>query len=182
MAVAGRAERPATGIDRPNVQGPRLFRRRRSHWPRRRGASTERSTRPHGRSACDQADAARRRVRRRNRLGLSRAAGRNATPSQAVLEEWNRYHGGRAADALVANLVRRIRTWRPAVLLVPAGHDGDGLARRRPAVGRAAVKLAADPSYLADQFQAAGCGPWNVQRVYFVSEAKGEGTIDPCRR
>ncbi len=97
--------------------------------------------------------------------------------SQAVLDEWNRYLGGRAADALVAHLVRRIRTWRPAVLLVSASHDGDGLADVVRQSVASAVKLAGDPSYLAAQFQAAGCGPWNVQRVYFVSEAKGEGTM-----
>ena len=98
-------------------------------------------------------------------------------PSQAVLEEWNRYHGGRAADALLGNLVRQIRTWRPDVLLVPAGRDGDGLADvvRQSAV--AAVRLAADPAYLPEQFQAAGCGPWNVQRVYLVSDSKAQGAV-----
>jgi photosystem II stability/assembly factor-like uncharacterized protein len=97
-------------------------------------------------------------------------------PPQTVLEEWNRYHSGHAADALLAHLVRQIRTWRPDVLVVSAGREGDGLAEvvRQSVV--AAIKLAADPAYLPDQFQSAGCGPWNVQRAYLVSDPKLQGT------
>jgi photosystem II stability/assembly factor-like uncharacterized protein len=98
-------------------------------------------------------------------------------PPTAVMESWNRVYGGRASDALIAHLVRQIRTWRPDVLVVPAGHEGDGLNEivRQSVV--TAVKLAGDPSYLGNQLMATGCEPWNVQRVYLASDSKIGGTI-----
>ncbi len=98
-------------------------------------------------------------------------------PPQAVLECWNRAYGGRANDALIAHLVRQIRTWRPDVIIVPAGREGDGLYEVIQQSVVTAVKLVGDPAYLGNQLLAAGCEPWNVQRVYLVSESKGAGVI-----
>ena len=91
-------------------------------------------------------------------------------PAQAILEGWNRVHNGHGADALLAHVVRQIRTWRPSVILIPAGRGSDGLAQIVEQTVVAAVKLAGDPAFLADQFGPAGCEPWNVERVYLVSD------------
>ncbi len=98
-------------------------------------------------------------------------------PSQAVIENWNRLYGGRANDALIAHLVRQIRTWRPDVILVSAGSDGDGLNEIVRQSVSTAVKLAGDPAYLGVQLLAAGCEPWDVQRVYLVTDSKSGETI-----
>ena len=95
-------------------------------------------------------------------------------PAQTIVEGWNRVHDGRGADALLAYVVRQIRTWRPSVILIAAERDCDGLSRIVQQTVVAAVKSAADPSFLADQFGPAGCAPWNVERVYLVSD-----TISP---
>ena len=100
-------------------------------------------------------------------------------PSQAILDGWNRVHNGHGADVLVAHLVRQIRTWRPSVILVPAGRASEALPQIVQQTVVAAVKLAGDPTFLAAQFGPAGCEPWNVERVYVVANSSplplGEG-------
>jgi photosystem II stability/assembly factor-like uncharacterized protein len=96
---------------------------------------------------------------------------------QAVVESWNHIYGGRANDALIALLVRQIRTWRPDVIVIPAGRDGDGLNEIVRQSVTAAIKLAGEPAYLGSQLLAAGCEPWNVQRVYLASDSKSDETI-----
>ena len=98
-------------------------------------------------------------------------------PAATILASWNRRHGGFADEALREHLVRQIRTWRPSVLVVAAGTQADGLNEIVRQSVLAAVKSAADPAYLANQFLAAGCGPWNVQRVYLLTDAKSAGSI-----
>jgi hypothetical protein len=101
-------------------------------------------------------------------------------PAQTIMEGWNRVHNGHGADALLAHVVRQIRTWRPSVVLVPSAHGSEGLSQIVQQTVVAAVKLAGDPQFLAGQFGPAGCEPWNVERVCVVSESSsplpsGEG-------
>ncbi len=91
-------------------------------------------------------------------------------PAGAIIEGWNRVHNGHGAEALLAHVVRQIRTWRPSVILIPGGRSSDGLSQVVEQTVVAAVKLAGDPAFLAEQFGPAGCGPWNVQRVCRVSD------------
>jgi len=98
-------------------------------------------------------------------------------PTQAILEGWNRVHNGHGSDAFVAYVVRQIRVWRPSVILIPVGHNSEGLSQIVQEGAVVAVKLAGDPTFLADQFPAAECPPWNVERVYLVSDAKAFGKI-----
>jgi len=98
-------------------------------------------------------------------------------PTQATLEGWNRTDHGHGGDALLAYFVRQIRTWRPSVILMPAGRNSEGLSQVVQQTVAAAVRLAGDPMFLAERFTAAGCPPWNVQRVFFVSDAKTFGRI-----
>jgi photosystem II stability/assembly factor-like uncharacterized protein len=98
-------------------------------------------------------------------------------PESAIVEAWTHVHNGHGSDALLAHIVEQIRTWRPGVVLVPAAHDGDGLSQIVQQTVVAAVKLASDPAYLADQFAAVGCDPWSVQRLYLVSNAAGFGKV-----
>ncbi len=103
-------------------------------------------------------------------------------PTQTTIEGWNRVGHplaghGHGADALLAHVVRQIRTWRPSVILLPAGRGADGLAQIVEQTVVAAVKLAGDPTFMADQFGPAGCEPWNVERVFLVSDTKTTGKI-----
>ena len=98
-------------------------------------------------------------------------------PAEAILDGWNRMHNGHGADALAAYVVRQIRTWRPSVILIPAGRGAAGLSQVVQQTVTAAAKLAGDPAYMADQFKAAGCEPWNVQRVCLVSDTKVGGKL-----
>ena len=91
-------------------------------------------------------------------------------PAQAVIEAWNHVHGGHDGDALLAHVVRQIRAWRPSVILIPRGRGSDGLSQIVKQTVAAAVKGAGDPAFLADRFGPAGCEPWNVERVFLVSD------------
>ena len=98
-------------------------------------------------------------------------------PAEAILDGWNRVHNGHGADALAAYVVRQIRTWRPSVILIPAGHGAAGLSQVVQQTVTAAAKLAGDPAYMANKFKAAGCEPWIVQRVCLVSDTKAGGKL-----
>ena len=118
---------------------------------------------------------------RRDRLGISHPASRfAASRQQAILEGWNRVHNGHGCR-------RPVGPRRSANSHLAAQRDFDSSRPRfRRAVARscskrvaAAVKLAGDPTYLADQFGPAGCEPWNVQRVYLVSDSKARLARSP---
>ncbi len=54
-------------------------------------------------------------------------------PSQTVLDGWNHVRNGHGADALLAHVVRQIRTWRPSVILISAGRRLGRAAPGHPA-------------------------------------------------
>jgi len=111
------------------------------------------------------------------RLGASDAAVAWRFPSgsdalelgdRATVDDWNRANDGRGLAMLEAHLVRRIRLWRPEVI-VTHGASAAGADPRRRLIGQtvlAAVERAADPTSYVDQITAAGLEPWQVKKVY----------------
>ncbi|HTU27010.1 MAG TPA: hypothetical protein VMF30_16505, partial [Pirellulales bacterium] len=96
-----------------------------------------------------------------------------------LVEDWNRASDGRALDRLDAYLVRQLRIWRPAVVVIA----GNSAAQRadKPAASSAtagaesnviaqavlsAVERAADPTRHSEQIVAAGLQTWKVDKVY----------------
>jgi photosystem II stability/assembly factor-like uncharacterized protein len=121
--------------------------------------------------------------------GASAAILENAFPAKPrqlefsaakIVEEWNCTHDGRAIERLEELLVRRIRTWRPDVVLTsrasPRGEDA--LAHIVNQVTLRAVASAADPTRFAEHAQHAALESWQVKKV-FSSLAPGQaGTVN----
>ena len=88
-----------------------------------------------------------------------------------IAARWNELNDGRGLQALQAELVRLLRTWRPEVVLT---HDAD-LEGKDPLghlVNQAvlqAVELAEDPTAYVDQITQAGLAVWTVKRVFAVT-------------
>ncbi len=94
-----------------------------------------------------------------------------------IAARWNEMNDGRGLEALQAELVRLLRTWRPEVVLT---HDAD-LQGNDPLghlVNQAvlqAVELAADPTAYVDQLTQTGLAVWSVKRVFAVTVPGVEG-------
>jgi photosystem II stability/assembly factor-like uncharacterized protein/tetratricopeptide (TPR) repeat protein len=103
-------------------------------------------------------------------------------PAAAVVDGWDRFHGGRGWSDLESRLVRQIRLWRPEVIVT---NDDGGSARGDDAAGRLiaravaeAIAKAADPRALAAQTALAGLEPWQVKRAYAALPPGSRGTIE----
>jgi photosystem II stability/assembly factor-like uncharacterized protein len=103
-----------------------------------------------------------------------------ALTPQAVMDHWNAATDGNAASLLEEHLVRRIRTWRPEVVITenvsPRGEDP--LAHVTNQVVLAAVEKAADPSAYPEQHDAQGLEAWKVKKVFSVQAGSRQGTVN----
>ncbi len=103
---------------------------------------------------------------------------------QGIVAGWDSANDGRGLDALRAEIVRSIRTWRPEAIVT---HDTGGRAASDEPLGRLireavlqAVGEAADPNAFADQVAGAGLRPWRVKRV-FGTMPSGERSLRRVR-
>ena len=98
--------------------------------------------------------------------GAPPAAGYFQT-TDSLLAELHRQSDGKASEQLHRQLVAAIRTWRPAVLLVPhernrSRHAANGLVEQ---LTLAAIEAAADPTYAVDLTAGLALPAWQVRRV-----------------
>ena len=107
-------------------------------------------------------------------------------PAAAVLDGWDRFHGGRGLQDLQARLVRQIRLWRPKVIVTNSDGDdytnggGDAAAGQLIAQAvAAAIAKAADPRAFAAQTALAALEPWQVKRAY-AALPSGRGARPNC--
>ncbi|MCX7427231.1 MAG: YCF48-related protein, partial [Planctomycetia bacterium] len=99
-------------------------------------------------------------------------------PAEQILDGWNRANDGRGLEMLEDHLVRRIRLWRPDVIVT---HDASPRGDRplEHLINQAvleAVRLAADPTSHVEQITQAGLEPWRVRKVYASLGPDGRGT------
>jgi photosystem II stability/assembly factor-like uncharacterized protein len=86
-----------------------------------------------------------------------------------LLQSWDRWHGDRAAEQLLRQLVLALRMWRPSVVITD---DPDEKASGLPidslvaAAVHEAFDRAADPTVFPEQLQALGLEPWQVSKLY----------------
>ena len=99
---------------------------------------------------------------------------------QAVMDHWNAATDGKAAALLEEHLVRRIRTWRPEVVITenvsPRGENP--LAHVTNQVVLGAIDKAADASAYAEQHTALGLEAWSVKKVFSVQQGSRQGTVN----
>lgn len=100
--------------------------------------------------------------------------------AERIVQRWNAANDGRAMELLQARLVRRIRTWRPSVVIThdasPRGdYPFDHLINQAVL---AAIHAAADPTAFATQITQGGLKPWRVDKVYAALRDGATGTYE----
>jgi hypothetical protein len=100
--------------------------------------------------------------------GFPLPVGRSNSPLASIAASWERRHGSPAHARLHEYLVRKIRQWRPDVILTepirPRGEDE--LAQLINQTVLSAVEAAADPLAETDQALVTGLTPWTVKKVF----------------
>jgi photosystem II stability/assembly factor-like uncharacterized protein len=105
--------------------------------------------------------------------------------TDAVLARWNLATGGQAGRRLEEHLVRRIRQWRPEVIVTedvsPRGDDP--LGHLTSQITLAAAAKAADGTAWPEQILELGLSPWKVKKVLALQpeEKQGVVTITPAQ-
>jgi photosystem II stability/assembly factor-like uncharacterized protein len=90
---------------------------------------------------------------------------------QQVTSLWNQVNDGQATSRLEEALVRKIRTWRPTVLIVPSPRGGgDPASMLVSQAALAAAEKAADSTQFVEQLSLAGLQPWKVGKICAVSD------------
>lgn len=107
-----------------------------------------------------------------------RAAGTTQTAA-SVLAFWNEFSDGQATRNATAHLVRRIRTWRPEVIVTEdVSPRGDNpLAHITNQLVLTAVQQAADPTFASEQISHAGLEAWKVKKVFSVQAGNRSGVV-----
>ncbi len=105
------------------------------------------------------------------RLGLDQPElSRNA---EQLEQRWRIEAEGPVDDMLVDRLVGLFRTWRPSVVIIDAGDEGDHAAKMvRQAVVRA-IRYSADPTRWAVPAALTGLTPWAPRRLFERTEMSG---------
>jgi photosystem II stability/assembly factor-like uncharacterized protein len=103
------------------------------------------------------------------------AAHLSGTTKEDVLAAWNRLHGDRAKENLLAQMVLALRMWRPSLVLVDAPSATSGLTPAevvvREVVAEALTK-ASDPAVCPEQLQVLGLEVWKPTKTYQQSTLK----------
>ncbi|MCE9526720.1 MAG: hypothetical protein K8R36_11780 [Planctomycetales bacterium] len=103
-----------------------------------------------------------------------------ARSPQAILNSWNEANDGKASEILEEHLVRRIRTWRPEVILTedlsPRGENP--LAHLTNQIVLSATAKAADATAYSDQLTLSGLEAWRVKKVFAVQDSDKQGTVN----
>jgi TolA-binding protein len=99
---------------------------------------------------------------------------------QAILEGWNSIHDGQAAARIEEHLVRRIRTWRPEVIVTENVNprQEDALSQVISQLVLAAAEKAAKAESYPDQLEHLGLAPWKVKKIFGVHSGERQGTVN----
>lgn len=100
--------------------------------------------------------------------------------SEAILARWNAANDGQATQRLEEHLVKKIRQWRPEVIVTdevsPQGESP--LAHLTGQLTLAAVAKAAEDTAYPEQIRDAGLASWKVKKVLTMLPAGKQGTVN----
>ncbi len=99
--------------------------------------------------------------------------------SQELMDIWDRANDGKGVALLEELVVRRIRQWRPEVVITEAASPrGDHpLSHLVNQIVLSAVLNAADSTSFPDHTTIAGLEPWTVKKVFCITEDHGQATV-----
>ncbi len=93
-----------------------------------------------------------------------------------VERAWDHAHDGRGQAEMMQTLVRRIRQWRPSVVLIKEPTNAGSIDTLIQRLVMQAVNEAADSTKYPDQFTQAGLRSWRVVNVVSVSRKTQTGS------
>jgi photosystem II stability/assembly factor-like uncharacterized protein len=101
-------------------------------------------------------------------------------PARMIADGWNSVHRGHGQEAFEEYIVRKIRQWRPDVVLTePASPRGDDpLGHLTNQAVLAAIERAADATAYPRQVTLAGLEPWQVRKVFSSLGGDVQGTLN----
>ena len=101
-------------------------------------------------------------------------------PARTIVDGWNGVHRGRGQETFEEYIVRKIRQWRPDVVLTePASPRGDDpLGHLTNQAVLAAVERAADAAAYPRQTALGGLEPWQVRKVFGSLGGDVQGTLN----
>lgn len=99
--------------------------------------------------------------------------------SRDILAIWDRVNDGQGVTLIEELVVRRIRQWRPEVIVTeaPSPNGEQPLSHLVNQVVLSAVQNAADPTSHPDHMTIAGLEPWAVKKVFCVSKGVDQATV-----
>jgi photosystem II stability/assembly factor-like uncharacterized protein len=99
---------------------------------------------------------------------------------EGVLDRWNRQSDGQALARLEEHLVRRIRQWRPEVIVTEdvSPRDNPAAASLTAQLTLGAVAKAQDPAAFPNQMETLGLAPWKVKKVFSVLPDQRQGLVN----
>ena len=99
--------------------------------------------------------------------------------AREIVSTWDRVNDGRSIALLEELIVRKIRQWRPEVVITePASPRGNQpLSHVINQIVLSAVRNAADATAFPDQAIVAGLEPWAVKKVFSVVDDNQEATV-----
>ncbi|WP_437204228.1 YCF48-related protein [Planctomicrobium sp. SH664] len=100
-----------------------------------------------------------------------------AQNEERLLEQWYQLTDRRLPQVLLGNLVSRIRTDRPSLVLIEEPAPGDFAAGLIQQAVIHAVEQAGDPTRFPEQFQLGGLSPWSVKKLVQRRREGVGGTI-----
>ncbi|MBC8869985.1 MAG: hypothetical protein H8E44_11235 [Planctomycetes bacterium] len=101
-------------------------------------------------------------------------------PARSIVAGWDEVHQGHGQKAFEAYIVRKIRQWRPDVVLTePASPRGDHpLSHLTNQATLAAVERAADAAAYPRQITLAGLEPWKTKRAFSSLGGDVQGSLN----
>ncbi len=99
--------------------------------------------------------------------------------SQELMEIWDRANDGRGVAMMEELMVRKIRQWRPEVLVTEAA-DPQGNRPLSHVINQlvlSAVTKAADSTSYPDHLASAGLQPWTVKKVFGLADGEQSTTV-----
>ncbi len=99
--------------------------------------------------------------------------------SRELMDIWDRVNDGHGVSLLEELVVRKIRQWRPEVVITESAspRGAHPLAHLVNQIVLSAVTNAADPTAYPDHAVIAGLEPWTVKKVFCVTEERGQATV-----
>lgn len=100
--------------------------------------------------------------------------------ADGIIEHWNALCNGHGVESLEASVVRKIRQWRPEVILTErsSARGDDMLAHITNQIVLSAVSKAADAEAYPEQIRELALAPWKVKKVFSALPPETPGMVN----